>query len=88
VKPADGVVFQEVEGEMVLLSLESERYYALDDVGSRFWELLIEHGDLERVVAVMLDEFAVDEPTLRADLDALVAQLREAGLVVPSERTV
>ena len=55
-KPADGVVFQEVEGEMVLLNLEAGRYYAAGDVGARFWELLVESGDLEQIVPRMLSE--------------------------------
>jgi hypothetical protein len=88
VKPAPGVVFQEIEGETVLLDVEAERYYALDEVGSRCWELLAEHGDLEKVVASMLDEFDVDEATLRSDLEALLEQLSAAGLVVPPEQAV
>jgi hypothetical protein len=86
VKPAPGVVFQEIEGETVLLDVEAERYYALDEVGSRCWELLAEHGDLEKVVASMLAEFDVDEATLRSDLEALLEQLSAAGLVVPPEQ--
>jgi hypothetical protein len=88
VKPAPGVVFQEIEGETVLLDVEAERYYALDEVGSRCWELLAEHGDLEKVVASMLAEFDVDEATLRSDLEALLEQLSAAGLVVPPEQAV
>ena len=87
-KPAPGVVFQEIEGETVLLDVEAERYYALDEVGSRCWELLAEHGDLEKVVASMLAEFDVDEATLRSDLEGLLEQLSAAGLVVPPEQAV
>jgi hypothetical protein len=83
VKPAPDVVFQEVEGETVLLDLKSERYYALDDVGTRFWRLMTEHEDLDHVVAAMLEEFDVDEATLRSDLEALVEKLNAADLVVP-----
>jgi hypothetical protein len=79
---APGVVFQEVEGETVLLEVEEGRYWVLDDVGTRCWELLSEHCDVDRVVAAMLSEFDVDEATLRADISALVERLIEAKLVI------
>jgi hypothetical protein len=82
---APGVVFQEVEGEMVLLDLEGERYYVLDDIGTRCWQLLNEHGDVEKIVASMLAEFDVDEATLRSDIDALLGRLSEARLVTRSD---
>ena len=82
VEPAPGVLHQEIEGETVLLDPAATHYYALDDVGTRFWQLLSEHQDVDRVVAAMLEEFEVDEATLRADLDELVAGLSDAGLVV------
>jgi hypothetical protein len=78
-------LFQEVEGELVLLDMQGERYYTLDDVGTRCWQLLADHGDIDRVVAAMLTEFDVDEATLRSDLDALIAKLSAAGLVVPAD---
>jgi Coenzyme PQQ synthesis protein D (PqqD) len=83
-KPRPEVVFQEIEGEMVLLDPDADSYYALDPVGTRAWELLHEHEDLDGVVAAMLDEFEVDEATLRADLDVLLGELRAAGLVSES----
>jgi hypothetical protein len=79
------VVFQEVEGEVVLLDLEADRYYSLDDVGTRCWQLLVEHGEWERVVSTMLAEFEVDEATLRADLAAFLGRLQRAGLVAPAD---
>lgn len=84
-KPASEVVFVEVEGEMVLMDGAGERYYALDDVGARFWQLLVERGDVDAAVAGMLDEYDVDEARLRADIDALIEQLAGAGLVVATD---
>jgi Coenzyme PQQ synthesis protein D (PqqD) len=85
VKPASEVVFVEVEGEMVLMDGAGERYYALDDVGARFWQLLVERGEVDAAVAGMLDEYDVDEARLRADIDALIEQLAGAGLVVATD---
>jgi hypothetical protein len=75
------VLFQDLDGETILLHLEAERYYGLDDVGSRIWQLIVEHGNLEAVVTAMLAEFDVEEPVLRADLAEFIAKLRAARLL-------
>lgn len=73
---------QELEGEAVLLDLDSERYFGLDDVGTRIWQHLTTDGRLERVCEAMLEEFDVDAETLRADVLRLVGELASAGIVI------
>ncbi len=75
------VLSRELDDEGVLLNLETERYFTLDDVGIRMWQLLAEHGDVETVVAQLLDEYDVDESTLRHDLADLIAELVKANLM-------
>jgi hypothetical protein len=75
------VLCQQVEGQAVLLDLAGERYYSLDDVGTRMWEALSEESDPDAVVGRLLALYDVDEATLRADLGALIARLAAAGLV-------
>jgi hypothetical protein len=78
---SDDVVFREMEGEAVLLNLDSGMYFGLDAIGTRIWQLLGEHQTLQAVFDQMLQEFEVDGPTLRSDLLALVDRLMEHGLV-------
>ena len=78
--PTD-VLVQEVSGETVLLSLETERYYGLNQVGTRMWELLAESGDVKTVFQKLLEEFEVDESTLRSDLTELIEDLVDDGLL-------
>lgn len=80
--PSPSVLFQEIEGETVLLDLEREHYYSLDAVGSRIWQLLAEHGDVDKLVSAMLTEFDVDEATLRRDVAELLERLKAEGLIV------
>lgn len=75
------VMFQDLGSESILLDMNGSSYYGLDAVGTRFWELLAGGNDLDGAVAHLLETFDVDEATLRGDLDRLVAELREAGLV-------
>lgn len=81
VTPTDKVIFQDLERESIMLDLESEYYFSLDDVGTRMWQLLSEHQETATVLARLLDEYDVDAATLRQDLAALIDQLVAAGLV-------
>ena len=76
------VIYRELSGEVVLLNLQSGVYYGLDSVGSRVWQLLMESRGIEEVCAILLDEYDVDPDTLRADVERLVGELSDKGLVM------
>ena len=75
------VLFQVLEGESILLDLQQEQYFGLNEVGTRFWQLLAETADVPAVAAQLLAEFDVDEATLHQDLADLIAALLANGLV-------
>ena len=76
------VLFQELNGEAVLLDLKTELYYGLDDIGTRMWQLLESNGQVEAACARLLQEYEVDETTLKQDLAELIDMLAEAGLIL------
>ena len=80
VKIDDQVVFRELEGEMVLLNLETGIYFGLDPTGTRIWMLLREHESLQQVFEVLLQEYDVPEPVLKADLLRLAREFSSPGL--------
>jgi hypothetical protein len=79
--PAPDVLVQELDGEAVFLNLDSERYFGLDDVGTRIWQLLVEHRRVGRICEEMHKEYEVDEAQLRADVFKLLDELIDAGIV-------
>ena len=85
IKILPDVLSQEVSGETVLLDLNSENYFGLNEVGTRIWQLLQEEGDLQKVYDIMLDEYDVDEKQLGKDMEELVARLVDAGLIEVGE---
>jgi hypothetical protein len=80
--PSDQVLLQQLDDELILLDLQSGRYFGLQAVGARAWELLATVGDTDAVFAALLAEYSVDTATLRHDLDELWQGLIEASLVV------
>ena len=75
------VLAQEVDGETVLLDLQSESYFGLDEVGTRIWQLLQEHNELQKVFDIMLEEYEVDAKQLENDLNELLEKLVDAKLI-------
>jgi len=81
VMPAPDVLVQELDGEAVFLNLDSERYFGLDDVGTRIWRHLVEHRRVGRICEEMHKEYEVDETELRSDVFKLLEELIGAGIV-------
>jgi len=50
VQANEGVLYQELQGEAVLLNLATGGYFGLDPVGTRIWQLLLENGQLSKIV--------------------------------------
>jgi hypothetical protein len=74
-------VFRELDGEAVILNLETGLYFGLNDVGTRIWRLLEADGHLRRVAEALRDEFDATDDQVGRDLLALIEQLRAKGLL-------
>jgi hypothetical protein len=75
------VLFREIAGEAVILNVATGIYYGLNDVGTRMWQLLAEHGRLEPAYQALLSEYDVPAEQLQADLIKLVDELSAKGLL-------
>jgi hypothetical protein len=56
-----GLLFNEIDGEVVMLSIENGEYYGMDKVGSRIWNLLEEPISLQQLLKMLLKEYNVSE---------------------------
>lgn len=72
---------QDLAGESVLLNLQTEEYYGLDDVGTRIWQTLTEKDSIQTAIDALLLEYKVEAEQLRQDVDNLIAELLANGLV-------
>lgn len=75
------VLFRELDGEAVILNLETESYLGLDAVGTRMWNVLTAQPSIEAAYQVLLAEYDVAPETLRADLERLIGEMLEHKLV-------
>ena len=73
-----------VGDEVVILDIASGRYFGLNDVGAVIWDHLDHEATRRDLVDAVVASFDVDRAQAAADIDELVAELIDRGLVDPS----
>lgn len=84
VAASDDAVFREMDGESVLLNLETGMYFGLDEVGTRVWRLAADNGSLRAVRERLVEEYDADPAAIERDLLALAETLVSKGLWILS----
>jgi hypothetical protein len=79
------VLLRRVEDEMILLNLDSDEYFALDEIASRFVEMLDPSGSIEVAASSIVEEYDVHLDAVTTDLTELSRQLVGAGLLVRAD---
>ena len=79
--PNPRVVCKELGGEAVLLHLDSETYFGLNETAARFWALLSAGTLPRRAVEAMSEEFDAPAEVLLRDLERLLDEFERLGLL-------
>jgi hypothetical protein len=76
------LLFNEIDGEVVMLSIENNEYYGMEKVGSRIWELLENRLGFKELVTRLMEEYEVSEQQCTTDTLAFLKKLEEKKLLV------
>lgn len=83
---SEDVVHRELDGETIVLSLESGMYYGLNATGSRVWRLIEDGATAAQMIDTISREFSHPQDQVRSDVEALLGVLQAKGLVCPALR--
>jgi hypothetical protein len=82
------VLVRFLDKEAVLLNIETERYFGLDETGARMWQLATTAENIDAAYQKLLSEYDVDAQTLREHLSELMDKLVENGLLTTTSSDV
>lgn len=85
-EPHPDVVARRVGDEVVLVQLHTNKIYALNRTGARFWELISAGSSVDETLSTLLDEFDVSPAQLEKEVTNLVSALAEQDLILFAER--
>ncbi len=81
------VLVRFLDQEAVLLNLETEQYFGLDEIGTRMWQLVTGSPSIDAAYQELLAEFDVEAEMLHSNLAELLSRLVDSGLlqVLPAD---
>ncbi|MCA9778370.1 MAG: PqqD family protein [Candidatus Eremiobacteraeota bacterium] len=82
----ENVVSDLIEGEMMLLNLKVGNYYALQGSGVQLWPALKHGSNFSTLLNALALAFPdLTKPQLESDLEEWMQQLRQEGLIIPTQ---
>lgn len=78
----ENVSWREIDGEMVVLDLQTSKYLTTNQTGTTLLKLLVDERSTEDLVTALVDAFAIDTATAQRDVTAFLGDLSTRGLLV------
>jgi hypothetical protein len=88
VRPHPDVLASQVDGELVLVHLGTDRILSLNQTAARIWELVCAGCDRPEMRRQMLAEFDVSGDELDRELERVFQTLQDNELLVPEATEV
>jgi hypothetical protein len=81
----EGLLFNKLDGELVMLSVQNSQYYGMDKIGAKIWELIETPKSLKSLVSDLLSHYEVSEEKCTQDTIEFLLKLDEKKLIILSE---
>lgn len=85
IKRKDGYADTEVDGNKVLMSVESGMYYGLNGMGTEIWKRIDQSIQVSVLVQELLDEYDVSRRDAEAQVLSFLNELDENNLIEKEE---
>ncbi len=81
VEANDNLMMADLEGEAVLLNIQTGRYFGLNDVGTTIWTLIKTPRSIDAILQEMIALYEVPEAALREDLLRFLMDMEKRNLI-------
>lgn len=82
---APNIVYETLEGETIVIHLDTGSYYSLTGSGAEIWELLSEGRSTAQICAALVRLHARPESEISGTVESFIAELEREGLVEASD---
>lgn len=76
------LLYSKIGDEIVLLTIESGKYFKVDAVGSRIWEMIKEPMTIENLCQALTGEYDISSEECLKDITLFLERLQEDNLIL------
>jgi hypothetical protein len=76
------IISGRLQDELVMMDLDKGKYFALNPITTRIWDLLEKPLALDELCRLLMDEYEVEEEQCRADVAEVLAEMVKLGIVL------
>jgi outer membrane protein assembly factor BamB len=77
----DNIVYRMIDNEAVILNLDNGRYYNLNTVGTKIWNLLYKGKSIREILNSLKLEYSLPEQKLIKDIMKFIKHLKSKSLL-------
>lgn len=81
VNRSSDLVFNEVDGDIIMLSIKTSKFYGSETVGCRIWQLINEPVSIGSICDTLMGEFEIDRATCEQEVIAFVQRMSDEELI-------
>ena len=78
---SDNFVFNEVDGELVMMNIETGAYASMNETGKSIWTMLDEPKTIDSVIITLMEEYEIDRAACEADVLPFIENLAKAEIL-------
>ena len=80
---AAGILTADVDGELVMMSMQAGNYYSIGGIGPLIWALLDQPRSLDELIDAVVADYDVQRERCAADVAAFIEELAGLNLIEP-----
>ncbi|MBN1318247.1 MAG: PqqD family protein [Anaerolineales bacterium] len=82
------VIHEIIDGEAVLVNLESGNYYSMDQVGAFVWNMIDRKAQIGQIIDSVMNCYSGSREEIESGIRQLFVQLEEEELIVPAKQEI
>ena len=79
---SENQVSADLQDQVIILSEAESRYYALEGVGIKIWNLLSTPQTVSSIIDELLEEYDINQSQCEEDVPLFLQDLADAGLLI------